>query len=410
MNLNVVPFRQQVATQRVDDVAGTVRVGLKAVSQQIRPGMRIAVGVGSRGISSVSEVVTTLITEMRALGAEPFLVPAMGSHGGGTAEGQRTVLVGYGLDPAKTNTPILSSMDTVLIGKTDRGMPVYFDSHAAGADGIIIVNRIKEHTAFHGRWESGLMKILAVGLGKARGAAEIHNWGIVDAMPDAARFLLSHVPVIAGIGIVENGMHEAACIEVLPAERIEADEPKLLDMARQMLPRLPGTLFPLDVLVMREIGKDISGTGMDLNVVGMWRRTGGPVDPPIDRVVALDLTAQSHGNAIGVGYADLIPQRLRDKIDLAATYTNCISSHNWAGGRVPITLPTDSEVMNVALTGTAPDKLRMVLIQNTLALDTLWLSEALVKSAQSSSGLTQLGPVRPLAFDSAGTLIWPEMG
>ncbi len=412
MNLSVVPFRQQVAAQRVEDVAATVRAGLGAVPlrDRVQPGMRIAIGVGSRGISCLYEVVHSLVVELRALGTEPFLVPAMGSHGGGTAEGQRAVLEGYGLKPEVLGVPILSSMDAVLIGQTDGGMPVYFDTYAAKADGIIVVNRIKQHTAFHGKWESGLLKILAVGLGKAAGAAEIHNRGIVEAMPAAARFLLAKLPVIAGIGIVENGLHEPACIEVLPAERIEAEEPKLLDLARQLLPRIPGALFPLDVLVLREIGKDISGTGMDLNLVGMWRRTGGVVDPPIERLLVLDLTAQSHGNAIGVGYADVIPQRLRDKIDLAATYTNCLSSHNWAGGRIPITLPTDSDVIKAGMAGLSPERVRMILLRNTLELETFWVAEALADEARSAARLEKLGPARKVAFDPDGNLQWPEVG
>jgi Lactate racemase N-terminal domain len=409
MNLRVVPFRQQVAAQRVEDVAGTVRAGLRALPlrERVRPGMRIAVGVGSRGISSLYDVVRAVVQELRAQGAEPFLVPAMGSHGGGTAEGQRAVLEGYGLTPDVLGVPILSSMDAVQVGMTDGGMPVYFDTYAARADGIVVVNRIKQHTAFHARWESGLMKILAVGLGKAAGAAEIHNRGIVEAMPATARYLLANLPVIAGIGIVENGLHEPACIEVLAAERIELEEPKLLDLARDLLPRIPGALFPLDVLVLREIGKDISGTGMDLNLVGMWRRTGGVVEPPIDRLVVLDLTDQSHGNAIGVGYADLIPQRLRDKIDPAATYTNCLSSHNWSGGRIPITLPTDTDVIQAAMAGFAPEQVRMIWLRNTLELATLWVSEALADAA-CAARLEMLGPARPLTFDPAGTLHWPE--
>jgi hypothetical protein len=412
MNPRVVPFRQQVAAQRVDDVAATVRAELRAIplDKHVQPGMRIAVGVGSRGISCLYEVVRALVEELQTAGAEPFLVPAMGSHGGGTAEGQRAILEGYGLKPEVLGIPIQSSMDTVLVGKTEKGMPVYFDSHAARADGIIVVNRIKQHTAFHGPWESGLLKILAVGLGKAAGAAEIHNWGIAEAMPAAARFLLANLPVIVGIGIVENGLHEPACIQVLRAERIEAEEPKLLGLARSLLPRIPGALFPLDVLVLREIGKDISGTGMDLNVVGMWRRTGGVVDPPIERLIVLDLTERSHGNAIGVGYADLIPQRLRDKIDPTATYTNCLSSHNWSGGRIPITLPTDADVIEAGLAGLTPERVRIVLLRNTLELEMLWVTEALAEAAQSTAHLERLGPARPLTFDPSGNLNWPEVG
>jgi hypothetical protein len=368
--------------------------------------MRIAVAVGSRGITSLTTIVRTVIEELRALDARPFLVPAMGSHGGGTAEGQQAVLESYGLSSNALNVPILSSIDTVQIGQTAEGMPVYFDTHAARADGIIAINRIKEHTAFKGRWESGLLKILAVGLGKARGAAEIHNRGVREAMPAAARVILAQMPVLAGVGLVENGQHDPARIAVLPAERIEAEEPDLLDLARQLTPKIP--LEPLDLLVVQEMGKNISGTGMDLNVIGMWRRTGGPIVPQINTIAVLDLTEESHGNAIGVGHAELIPQRLRDKIDLAATYTNCLTSHNLAGGKIPITLATDRDVIEAGLAGVAVEQARVVLVRNTLDLDRLWVSEALLPAVAATPTLTQIGSPHPLTFEANDSLITPE--
>lgn len=405
MTLRVAPIRQHVATDTVADVAGVIRAGLRSLplSQRVRPGMRIAIALGSRGIACIEPVVRTVVEELRGLGVQPFLVPAMGSHGGGTAEGQREVLESYGLGEDALGAPILSSMDTVLIGETPDGMPVYFDRHADQAGGIIAINRIKEHTAFKGQWESGLMKILAVGLGKAHGAAEIHNWGIRDAMPAAARVVLARKPILAGIGIVENGLHEPAHLAVLPAERIEAEEPALLDLARRLRPGIP--FEPLDLLVVQEMGKDISGTGMDLNVIGMWRRTGGPISPLIHTIGVLDLTPNSHGNAIGVGHADLISQRLCDKIDLAATYTNCLTSHNLAGGKLPITLPTDREVITAGLTGVAPQSARLAIIRNTLSLDTLWVSEALLPTVAATPTLELLGPLRPLTFDAEGALM-----
>ncbi|HBY97916.1 MAG TPA: DUF2088 domain-containing protein [Chloroflexi bacterium] len=409
MNLQIAPIRQRVAAERVDDVVGEVRRGFNALplSECVRPGRRVAIAVGSRGISCLPEVVRTVIEELRARGAEPFLVPAMGSHGGGTADGQRAVLEGYGIGPDVLGVPILSSMETVHVGQTADGMPVYFDASAAAADGIIAVNRIKEHTAFKGRWESGLLKILAVGLGKERGAAEIHNWGIRQAMPAAARVILARMPVLAGVAIVENGYHDPAHIVVLPAERIEAEEPALLDRARQLTPKIP--FEPLDLLIVQEMGKDISGTGMDLNVIGMWRRTGGPVEPLINTIAALDLTANSHGNAIGVGHADLITRRLRDKIDLAATYTNCLTSHNLPGGKIPITLPTDRDAIDAGLAGIAPERARVVLIRNTLELDLLWASEPLLPTVATIPTLEQIGPARALAFDAYGALDLPRV-
>jgi hypothetical protein len=227
-------------------------------------------------------------------------------------------------------------------------------------------------------------------------------------MPAAARVVLTHIPVLAGIGIVENGQHEPARITVLPAEQIEAEEPGLLDLARHLTPKIP--FEPLDLLVVREIGKDISGTGMDLNIIGMWRRNGGPMTPQITTLAALDLTEKSHGNAIGVGHADLISQRLRDKIDLAATYTNCLSSHNLPGGKIPITLPTDRATLEAGLAGIAAEQARVVLVQNTLDLDHLWASAALLTEVAATPSLTQAGPLRPLTFDEAGNLILPEVG
>ncbi|MEW5815422.1 MAG: lactate racemase domain-containing protein [Spirochaetota bacterium] len=409
MSLRVAPVRQLLSSERVENIAAAVRRGLQALplDERVKAGMRIAVAVGSRGISSMVIIVRTLVEELVALGSTPFLVPAMGSHGGGTAEGQRALLESYGLQSASLGVPIQSSLETVKIGETPEEMPVYLDAHAAAADGIIAINRIKEHTAFKGHWESGLFKILSVGLGKARGATDIHNRGIHEAMPAAARVILANMPVIAGIGIVENGYHEPARIIVLPAERIEAEEPALLDLSRKLTPKIP--LEPLDLLLVQEMGKDISGTGMDLNVIGMWRRSGGPVVPLINTIAVLDLTEKSHGNATGVGHADLITQRLRDKIDQSSTYTNCLTSHNLPGGKIPITLATDHQVIETGLAGVAHERARVAIIRNTLDLELLWASEALLSEIAASPILERVGPLRGLEFDEAGTLILPEV-
>jgi hypothetical protein len=344
-----------------------------------------------------------VLEELRRLEVHPFLVPAMGSHGGGTAAGQKAILEGYGILNAMPGIEILSSMDTVQVGTTKRGMPVYIDAYTAGASGIIVINRIKEHTMFHGRYESGLCKMLTVGLGKARGAAEIHSWGLESGIPEGAQLVLEHLPVLAGIAIVENGKHEPARMAVLPADRILEEEPALLEEARSMLPRIP--LEPIDLLVIQEMGKNISGAGMDPNVIGMWRRNGGPVDPDIRTIGVLDLTPESHGNAIGVGYADLITRRLRDRIDLDATYLNCLTSHSFVAGRLPIVLPTDRNLIRVALGGSAPDTARLVLVRNTLDLEMLWASEALLPIVADMPSLEQVGPLRPLEFDMDGNLL-----
>lgn len=398
----IAPVRQRLTTDHIADVSGHVTAQLDATALQARlkPGTRVAIGLGSRGVSCIREVVTPLVATLLDWGMLPFLVPAMGSHGGGTAEGQREVLIGYGLD--QLGVPILSNMESVQIGTTPEGMPVYADTHAAQADAIIVVNRIKPHTAFRNLWESGLMKMLAVGLGKERGAATIHGWGLRDAMPAAARVVINTLPVVAGIGIVENGQHQPAAIEVIPAHEIEAREPALLELAWQHLPRIP--LEPLDLLVLQEIGKDISGTGMDLNVVGMWRRTGGTPRPDFRVITALDLTPNSHGNAVGVGYCDIIPERLAAKIDRHVTYTNCLTAGNFNGGKIPITLATDQEVIQAALPRTNPEAARVVIASNTLDLGLLWVSESLLAQLAAFPTLEQIGPAQRMEFDTLGQL------
>jgi hypothetical protein len=404
----VIPVRQHIAIERVENVTAEVISGLREIplSARVRPGMRVAVAVGSRGIGCLHQVVRSVVEELCALDARPFLVPAMGSHGGGTAKGQQAVLERYGLGPTSLGVPILSSMETIQIGETPEGMPVYFDAHAASADGIIAINRIQEHGAFRGQWESGLLKMLSVGLGKVRGATEIHNRGVREAMPAAARVVLAQMPVLAGIGIVENGNNEPARIAVLPAEQIEVEEPTLLDLARRLAPKIP--FEPLDLLVVQEMGKDISGTGMDLNVIGTWRRNGGLVIPEINTIAVLDLTANSHGNAIGVGHADLITHRLREKIDMAATSLNCLTSRNLSGGKIPIALPSDRHVIEAGLIGVAPKSARLVLIRNTKALGLLWISEPLLSTVKTMPTLEQMGPARPLTFDAEGNLVVPK--
>ena len=401
----IAPVRQRLTAESIRDANDETRRRLQAIplSDRIRPGMQVAVGVGSRGIACIREVVTAVLTEVKACGAEPFLVPAMGSHGGGTAEGQRAVLVGYGLGEERTGVPIRSDMAVTEVGRSPEGMPVYFNTIAAQADAIIVINRVKPHTAFRSRWESGLFKMLAVGFGKERGAATLHAWNVRHAIPIAARVIIESLPVVAGVAIVENGFHQPAHIAAIPAEQIEEVEPGLLEMAWKHLPRIP--LESLDLLVLGEIGKDISGTGMDLNVVGMWRRTGGPVEPDYRVLAALDLTENSHGNAVGVGYCDLIPERLRAKIDASATYTNCLTASNFNGAKLPITLPCDRDVILAGLPARDPSSARLVIVRNTLDLHTLWVSPALLHHVAASPVLEQAGPPRPIEFSDDGSLV-----
>ena len=397
------PVTQELTADAIVDIPAHVshQINESLLLDQVKPKQQIAVGVGSRGIGCIRPVVTVVVEAIQARGAEPFLVPAMGSHGGGTAEGQREVLEGYGLDAL--GVPIRSDMEAVQIGETPDGMPVFFDRFAAEADGIVVVNRIKPHTSFRARWESGLLKMLAVGLGKRQGAATYHAHSIADAFAAASQVIRAEMPVLGGVGIVENGHHEPALIEALTSNELETREPELLAEAWKHFPLIP--IEPLDLLVLREIGKDVSGTGMDLNVVGMWRRSGGPIEPDYKRLAVLDLTPNSHGNGIGVGYADLIPQRLSDKIDWQPTYMNCLTSANFNGAKKPVTLADDRAVIETGLAGFEGSNARVVIAKNTLDLETLWVSEAVLADIDVSETVRQAGPLQELSFDRFNNLV-----
>jgi Domain of unknown function (DUF362) len=404
--LFLAPVSQLYDPPEIVDPLQALQAGLDQLPlhAMIRPGMRVAIGLGSRGISCLQPVVVDLIRALKKCGAEPFVVPAMGSHGGSTAHGQIQVLEGYGLGEKDLGIPVISSVETVLLGHTANEMPVYFDAQAAKADAIVVVNRIKEHTAFRGPQESGLMKMLAVGLGKPKGANEIHQWGVGKAMPEAAKLILAKMPVLFGVAIVENRHHQPARLEVVPSVEIVEREPALLKLARQLTPKIP--FDDLDLLIVHTIGKDLAGTGMDLNVIGMWRRTGGIPQPDYRMIAAFNLTPKSHGNAIGIGYADLITRRLRDAMDPQATYRNCITSRNYNGAKIPITLENDQEVVNMALSITRSSDCRVVMVENTLSLDVLWVSEAVLQEVQQGSRpLKQIGPLKLMQFDEAGKLV-----
>jgi len=403
--LMLTPVRQRVSTETVADVAGAVRAGMAALplAERVKPGMRVCVAVGSRGISCYAEVVGALVESLLDVGADPFLVPAMGSHGAATAEGQREVLLSYGM--GKLGVPILSSLETVQIGTAPDGMAVLWDRNAADADAVIPVNRVKAHTAFRAPWESGLFKMLAIGLGKPEGADIIHAHGVATAMPKAARVAIANKPVIAGVAIVENGQHNPARIAVIPGERIESDEPPLLELAKKLQPNLP--FDPLDLLIVQEMGKDISGTGMDTNVIGMWRRNAGPREPDYRCIAVLELTPDSHGNASGIGMADLIPKRLVEQVDWAATYKNCLTARNFAGAKQPATMPHDRAVIAAGLSGIDPATARVALIKNTLELDTFWLSSALLEEVEAHPALEVIGPAQPVDFDGEDRMVFP---
>lgn len=377
----------------------------------LRPGNRVAITAGSRGVFQIALILKTLVEYLHSLGARPFLFPAMGSHGGATAEGQVALLRHYQITEEVIGAPILSSMDVVEIGKTGGGLPVYMDQHAIQADHIIVVNRIKPHTKFKGPIESGLMKMMVIGMGKQKGADLYHKaaieYGFQKILEDAGRVVLHQAPILFGLGIVENGYDETAMITGLLPEEIEGKEKDLLSQAKRMMPRLP--FDEIDLLIVDEMGKDISGVGMDPNVTGRNRDVTGTFPHPtcVKRLFVRDLTASSNGNAIGIGLADLTTKRLVDKIDFQATYMNCMTAISLEKGALPMHFETDREAIRVAMgsIGLAPmEQTKIVRIKNTLQLDEVEVSEIYKDELMGRPDLEVLAGPYPMDFDSQGNL------
>jgi hypothetical protein len=396
------PVRQSVPDDAIDDLPEALRMAFARLDGRLRPGMRVAITVGSRGLARMSEIVALAVVELRKRGAEPFVIPAMGSHGGATAEGQREVLAGYGVTEESAGCPVLSSMEAVQVGTTPNGCPVFCDALAARSDGILLFNRVKPHTILRGDLGSGLMKMAGIGLGKHAGAAAIHQRDVEKELIPAARIALAAEPILAGLALVENGLGQPARLELLLPDEIEAGDQRLLRLARGYLPQLP--IEPLDALIVRRMGKNISGTGVDPNVIGMHRRLGGDPDHAIRYVGALDLTDESHGNATGIGMLDAATARLRDKVDAEATAMNCITSGWLAGARLPLGVPDDRALLAL-FAGLLDGPPRITLASDTAHLDQLLLSEPLLDEARRHERLTILGDPSPLAFDATGALL-----
>jgi hypothetical protein len=403
---NVLRVRQAFDRTRLEDAYGAVGAGLTALGldAKLKSGARVAITAGSRGIQNLVGMTRATAEWVKGAGGQPFIVPAMGSHGGATDLGQKNLLADLGISEDSMGCPVVSSMEVEEIGHIPSGAPVYLDKNALHADGIIVINRIKLHTIFRGEVESGLCKMLAVGLGKHKGAQEIHRVGVASVLIEAARVILAKAPVLAGVAVLENSLDETMEVHVVPPERFEATDVALLKRAWQVLPRVP--FDPLDVLVVDEMGKNISGTGMDTNVIGVGGRVGGKMTmgtPVVSAIVVLGLTPETHGNANGIGLADLTARRLVDAIDYKATYTNVMTTRLWSAGRLPLILDTDREAIEVGVGQTPLDRVRLVRIKNTLHLEELEISEALRPEAKRL-GLALLGEVHPLQFDATGCI------
>lgn len=375
-------------------------------------GASIAVAVGSRGIADIVPVARAVIDHLKAAGCRPFIVPAMGSHGGGTAEGQVDVLRMLGVTEEAVGAPIRATMDVVSPGEAD-GAPLYVDRLAWESDGIVLINRVKPHTDFIGPVESGLMKMLVIGLGKQVGADYYHRLGVVRGLevtiPIAARALLERTKILFGVALVENEEHQTALVRVAPPGAIESMETQLLKVARSHLPGLP--VDDIDLLVVDEMGKDISGAGLDPNVIGRSSAAWSPKRerPRVSRVFVADLTAASEGNAAGLGAVDAVSKSFLDKIDMAATTVNAFTSCCPEDARVPAVFASDRDAVLSLLTTvrpSLPEDLRIVYVRNTLALDRVWVSTGCL--GQIDEATTEVSSsTMHLRFDEAGQLVSP---
>lgn len=380
----------------------------EGIRETIRPGMEVAVTVGSRGVSNMALITKSIMECVRELGATPFVVPAMGSHGGATAEGQRQVIEAYGVTENYIGGEIRSSMETVEIGRTSNGRPVRIDKNAYEADGIIVCGRVKPHTAFRGPYESGIMKMMAIGLGKQYGAEIIHADGFGcfrEYIPMYGKAILENAPVLCGMAILENAYERTREIVSLTPQEIIEQEPVLLERAKRYMPRI---LFDsCDVLVVDQMGKNISGDGMDPNIFGRFPTPYAQGGISAQRVAVLDLTEESHGNACGVGLADCTTRRLFEKMDLEQTYPNAITNTVTGEMKIPMIMDSDRLAIQMAVkscNGIDRSAVRLIRIHNTLDVAQIEISEGMVEEALKNPDLELIGEPKPLAFDRDGNL------
>lgn len=406
----VVRIRQRFDNTKLADPVAALREELKkpGTLDAIKPGQQVAVAVGSRGIANIAAITRATVDAIKSVGAEPFIVPCMGSHGGATADGQKEVLHHLGIDEASMDTPIRSTMEVIKLAELANGLPVYVDKYASVADAIVVINRVKPHTAFRGRIESGIMKMISIGLGKQKGAEACHQLGfkyMAENVPAMAKIMMGKLPIIFGIALVENAYDETCRVEVLPAADIESREEELLKEAKARLPRI---LFDqLDVLVIDYIGKNISGDGMDPNITGRYPTPYAHGGPDVTKMAVLDLTPETKGNANGVGTADFTTQRLVDKMDRPATYANGLTSTVCAPTKIATTL--DNQKLTIQASVKTSNILdyttcRLVRIRDTLHLGEIEISETLLEEAKRHPDIEVLSEPYEWVFNEEGDL------
>lgn len=410
----MIRVRQTFEAPRVDDVPGEVEEQLAALDlgRKVKPGQTVAVTAGSRGINNIALVIKAIVDHVKGLGGVPFIVPAMGSHGGGTAEGQREIIEGYGITEDFVGCEIRASMETVIVETTKQGIPVHFDKHAWSADHVVVCGRVKPHTGFVGEIESGLHKMMLIGLGKHAGALIYHraiiDYSFGEIIRSVADVVLRRCKVLCGVGIVENAYDETGRIEAVPPEKFYERETALLKLARQWLPRLP---FPkVDLLIVDEIGKNISGTGMDTNVVGRKYNDHAATEKDevsCKRIFVRGLTDETHGNACGIGLAEFTNQRTIEQVDLKITRINALTGGHPTAAMLPVAFPTDRESVGAALATVGlidPADARVVHITDTLHVAEILVSEAYLPDLEGREDLEVLEGPFDMEFDSEGNL------
>jgi hypothetical protein len=404
----------QSPTLSVEQIPATVANELARLNlrDKVKPGQSVAITAGSRGVANIALIIKAAVEHFQSLGAKPFIVPAMGSHGGGTAEGQRGLIEGYGITEAYCGCPIRASMETVIVCQAAEGFPVHFDKHAFGADHVLVVGRVKPHTNFVGDIESGLMKMMLIGLGKHEGAKIYHrailNYSFGQIVRSVAREVLAKCRIVAGIGIVENHYDKTAKIKAVAPHEFEDREKELLVQAKEWMPRLP--FKTCDILLLDQIGKNISGSGMDTNVVGrkFFDHVAAEQEwPKVKKIVIRDLTEATHGNACGIGMAEFCRSRVVEKMDARITRINCLTGGHPTGAMIPLDYPTDRECLDAALPTiglTEPPQAKLMWIHNTLEVAEVECSVAYLNEARERADLEIIKDPRPLPLDAQGNL------
>ena len=412
-DIKVRKIKQNFNRMKIEDLFEHIHQSFKKsdLKNRIKPGDKIGITVGSRGITNIKLIVKNIISELKNINASPFILPAMGSHGGANSEGQKEVLASYGITEREMGVPIMASMDVIQIGKVENKIPIYFSKIAMESDGIIALNRVKMHTDFKSNLiESGMSKILAIGLGKAKGASSIHSlgvYGLKNVIPQAAELIIKKAPIIQGIGILENSYDQTMKISFVPPEDIIKVDSELLKKSKKVMPTLP--IENLDIVITQEMGKNISGTGFDTNVIGRLYINGEKesMKPMIKRLIVFDLTEESHGNALGIGLADITTRKLVDKINYKDMYANTITSTFLNRAKIPIIADTEKEAIEIALKTCwelEQNNLKLLIMKNTLELEYLYVSKAAWDEIKDDKNIDACGEWEKLAFAENGKM------